>query len=317
MDVKSQRIAYGEALVELGTEHEGIVVLEADLGKSTMSFMFEEKFPCRYFEMGIAEANMISVATGLSLAGKVPFCSTFAVFATGRAYDQIRVGAIAGLNFNICGSSCGLSDFGDGSTHQSVEDIAIMRAIPGMTVLSPADAHQTKKMVRAMADHPGPCYIRVNRSDLPILTESVGEYKIGQIDVLRDGAESHVVIFATGIMVSMALEAAEKLAETGIAATVANVGTIKPLDKAAVLALAAKAELVVTAEEHSIVGGLGSAISETLQGNLTRPIRYVGIDDQFGTSALTYDELLVHYGLTVENIVEAACGRPKTAGGSI
>jgi len=311
MSVKSQRTAYGEVLVELGAQREDVVVLEADLGKSTMSFMFEEKFPERYFEMGIAEANMISVATGLSLTDKVPFCSTFAVFASGRAYDQIRVGAIAGLNFNICGSSCGLSDFGDGSTHQSVEDIAIMRAIPGMTVLSPVDANETKKMVRAMANHPGPCYIRVNRSELPVVTEDAGEYKIGQIDVLYEDAKKDgydAIIFATGVMVSMALEAAKKLTDMGLSVAVANVGTIKPLDKDAVIKLATKAKIIVTAEEHSVVGGLGSAISEALQGNLTRPIHYVGINDQFGTSAHSYNELLVHYGLTAESIIKAVTG---------
>lgn len=300
---KSLRTAYGEALVELGSARNDIVALEADLGKSTMSYMFEAKFPERYFEMGIAEANMISTAIGLRLAGKTPFCSTFAVFASGRAYDQIRVGAIAGLNFNICGSSSGLSDFGDGSTHQAVEDMAIMRAIPGMTVLSPADAHEVKKMVRAMAHSSGPCYLRINRNELPVLTPEEGEYRIGQIDVLREGSDA--LVFATGVMVSKALEAAEKLTGMGVSCAVANVGTVKPLDKTAVINLAKKVKCVVTAEEHSVIGGLGSAVSGALQGNLSCPISYVGIEDLFGTSAYTYDELLTHYGLTPEAIVNA------------
>jgi len=179
-------------------------------------------------------------------------------------------------------------------------------------VLSPVDANETKKMVRAMANHPGPCYIRVNRSELPVVTKDVGEYKIGQIDVLYEDAKKEsydAVIFATGVMVSMALEAAEKLTGMGLSVAVANVGTIKPLDKDAVIKLAEKSKLIVTAEEHSVVGGLGSAISETLQGNLTRPMRYVGISDQFGTSAHSYNELLIHYGLTAESIIKAVTDR--------
>jgi transketolase len=198
--MKSLRQAYGETLVELGKDNPKIVVLEADLGKSTMSVLFQNAYPERYFEMGIAEQNMASTAAGLALTGKIAFINSFAVFSTGRCYDQLRQTiAIASLNVKICGSSSGLSDFGDGSTHQSVEDMALMRAIPNMTVLVPVDAVETAKMVRAMASHPGPVYIRINRADLPVITDENGEFRIGDISTVRDGSD--VVVFANGVMV--------------------------------------------------------------------------------------------------------------------
>lgn len=301
MTTKSQRQAYGEALVELGKENDKIVVLEADLGKSTMSILFQNAFPERYFEMGIAEANMASTAAGLSLTGKIPFINSFAVFATGRCFDQLRQTiSIAGLNVNICGSSAGLSDFGDGSTHQSVEDMATMRAIPNMTVLVPVDAIETRKMVRAMATHPGPCYIRINRNDLPFFTDEAGEFKIGKLYPVRDGRD--VIVFANGVMVSKAVEAAESLAAEGVSVKVVNVSTVKPLDKQAVIALAKGFKAVVTAEEHSVIGGLGGAIAEALSEVKDIPLGMVGIEDRFGTSATNYDELLVYYGLTADAV---------------
>lgn len=301
MTTKSQRQAYGEALVELGKENKNVVVLEADLGKSTMSILFQNAYPERYFEMGIAEANMASTAAGLSLTGKVPFINSFAVFSTGRCYDQLRQTiSIAGLNVNICGSSAGLSDFGDGSTHQSVEDMAIMRAIPNMTVLVPVDAIETRKMVRAMAKHAGPCYIRINRNELPFYTSEEGEYVIGKLYPVREGRD--VIVFANGVMVSKAMEAAESLEKEGLSVKVVNVSTVKPLDKAAVVAMAKGFKAVVTAEEHSVVGGLGSAIAEALAGVKDVPIGFVGIEDRFGTSAANYDELLVYYGLTADAV---------------
>lgn len=304
MNTKSQRIAYGETLVELGKENENIVVLEADLGKSTMSCLFQNEFPERYFEMGIAEQNMTSTAAGLALAGKIPFVNSFAVFASGRAYDQIRQTiSIAKLNVKICGSSSGLSDFGDGSTHQAVEDAAIMRAIPNMTVLIPVDAVETRKMVRAAAEHEGPVYLRINRNDLPIITDEEMQFEIGMIYKKRDGKD--VAIFANGVMVSKALEAAEELQKKGISAKVVNVPTLKPLDENAIKEEVKGCRAVVTAEEHSIIGGLGSAVTEALRRETNLPIEYVGIKDSFGTSANNYDELLEYYGLTSKAIEKA------------
>lgn len=304
MTNKSLRIAYGEALVELGKNNKDIVALEADLGKSTMSSLFQAAYPARYFEMGIAEANMTSTAAGLALTGKIPFVSTFAVFASGRAYDQIRQTiSIAKLNVKICGSSSGLSDFGDGSTHQAIEDMAIMRAIPNMTVLVPVDAVETKKMVKAAAEWEGPVYIRINRNDLPVLTEEESAFEIGKLYPVKDGKDA--VVFANGVMVSKALEAAETLEKEGISIKIVNVSTVKPLDRQAVIDEAKGFKGVVTAEEHSIVGGLGSAIAEALRMETGFPMEFVGVADKFGTSAHNYDELMEYYGLTSKSIVEA------------
>jgi transketolase len=302
MNCNNQRTAYGEALVELGRENKDIVVLDADLGGSTMGKMFEAAYPERHYEMGIAEANMTSVAAGLAQTGKIPFTNSFAVFAAGRAYDQIRQTiAIGKLNVKICGSSSGLSDFGDGATHQSVEDIAIMRAIPNMTVLSPADANETKAAVKAMTELEGPCYIRLNRNDYENVTDEGSEFKIGEPAVLRPGSD--VVIFATGYMTGVSMKAAEEL-EGRISVKVVNISTIKPMDEEAVIRLAKDCKGVVTAEEHSIVGGLGSAVSEVLRKEC-KPIEYVGIEDSFGCSAHNYQELLTYYGLTKEHVIKA------------
>ncbi len=302
MATNSLRTAYGEALVALGKENKNIVVLEADLGKSTMSNLFQVAYPERYFEMSIAEANMASTAAGLALTGKIPFINSFAVFSTGRCYDQLRQTiSIAGLNVKICGSSAGLSDYGDGSTHQSVEDMNLMRGIPGMTVLVPVDAVETTKMVAAMANNPGPMYIRINRNDLPILTPTDTPFEIGKLYTIREGKD--VVVFANGVMVSKALAAAEELAAQGVSVKVVNVSTVKPLDRKAVIDCAKGMKAVVTAEEHSVIGGLGSAIAEALRLEKGAPLDFVGIEDVFGTSALNYDELLVHYGLTAQAIV--------------
>jgi transketolase len=292
---KSSRQAYGEALVELGKSNENVVVLEADLGKSTMTCLFAAAYPKRYFQMGIAEQNMASVAAGLALTGKTAFINSFAVFASGRPYDQIRSSiCIPRLNVKICGSSAGLSDFGDGKTHQSVDDIAIMRVLPNMTVLSPVDAVETEQMVKAMAEFDGPCYIRINRNDLPILTDPNQKYAIGKMNLMREGGD--VVVFASGIMVSHALMAAESLASEGISLRVVNVSTIKPLDVQAVKDYCKGMRGVVTAEEHSIYGGLGSAILEALAA-VRIPVMILGINDTFGTSAMKYEELLEKYHL--------------------
>lgn len=301
MATNSLRTAYGEALVALGRENKDIVVLEADLGKSTMSSLFQAAYPDRYFEMSIAEQNMASTAAGLALTGKIPFINSFAVFSTGRCYDQLRQTiAIAGLNVKICGSSAGLSDYGDGSTHQSIEDMALMRGIPGMKVLVPVDAVETVQMVGYMAANPGPMYIRINRNDLPVLTPADQPFEIGRLRSLREGTDA--VVFANGVMVSRALTAAEELAAEGVSVKVVNVSTVKPLDRQAVIACAKGMKAVVAAEEHSVIGGLGSAIAEALRLEKTAPLDFVGIEDVFGTSALNYEELLAHYGLTAKAV---------------
>lgn len=304
MSKMNMRKAYGEALLELGRENEKIVALEADLGKSTMSNMFGGEFPERYFQMGIAEANMISAAAGLALTGHVAYASTFAVFASGRPYDQIRSSvAIPRLNVKICGSSAGLSDFGDGKTHQSVDDIAIMRVLPNMKVFSPADYYETKKIVKAMTGIDGPCYIRVNRNDVPVITDPDEPFEFGKVKVMKDGAD--VVIYATGFMVYQSLEAAKLLEAEGISAKVVNVATIKPLDAEGVVAAAKGMKAAVTVEEASIIGGLGDAVLEALAAgpadSRVKTLR-VGIQDCFGTSAQKYDELLVEYHLTPADI---------------
>ena len=303
MATNSLRTAYGEALVEQGKDNKNIVVLEADLGKSTMSCLFQAAYPERYFEMSIAEANMASTAAGLALTGKIPFINSFAVFSTGRCYDQLRQTiSIAGLNVKICGSSAGLSDYGDGSTHQSIEDMGLMRGIPGMTVLVPVDAVETAQMVAAMVEHKGPDYIRINRNDLPILTAAERKFEIGKLYTMREGTDA--VVFANGVMVSKALAAAEILAKENISVKVINVPTVKPLDRQAVIAATTGMTAAVTAEEHSVIGGLGSAIAEALRMVTGVPLDFVGIEDVFGTSALGYDELMTQYGLTDKAIAD-------------
>jgi transketolase len=304
MTVHNLREVYGRTLVELGKENPNIVVLEADLSKSTMSCYFEETFPNRFFEMGIAEANMTSFAAGLSLTGKIPFTNSFAVFAAGRSYDQIRQSiCLPNLNVKIVGSSAGLSDYGDGSTHQTVEDIAIMRAIPNMTVLVPADAIEARKMTRAVAAYDGPVYLRITRSDLPDVVPEAEEFVIGKPYLLRDGAD--VVVFACGAMVAAALEAAEMAKAEGLSLRVVNVSSLKPVDEAALIKLAEGVKAVVTAEEHSLVGGLASVVTFALRGR-SLPIECVGIPDKFGQSAENERVLFEAYGLTAADILDAA-----------
>lgn len=302
MAYTNQRTAYGNTLVELGKDNKRIVVLDADLGGSTMGKLFEAAYPERHFEMGIAEANMTSVAAGLAQTGKIPFTNSFAVFAGGRAYDQIRQTiAIGKLNVKICGSSSGMSDFGDGATHQAVEDMAIMRAIPNMTVICPADANETVQAVAAITDMVGPCYIRLNRNDYENVTPEGKKFEIGMPSVLREGNE--VVVFATGIMVGKTLEAADELKDK-VSVKVVNVSTIKPMNKEVIINLVKGCKAVVTAEEHSIIGGLGSAISEALCKEC-KPIEYVGVEDTFGISGHNYKDVLDYHGLTKEHIVNA------------
>ncbi|MCL2479738.1 MAG: transketolase family protein [Treponema sp.] len=301
MEKMNLRKAYGEALVEAGKANKDIVVLEADLGKSTMSIMFKEAFPERFFEMGIAEQDMTSTAAGFALAGKIPFTGTFAVFAAGRAYDQIRCSvAIPHANVKIIGSSCGLSDYGDGKTHQSVEDSNIIRAMPGMTVLNPADAVEIKKMMPVLINYKGPVYLRINRNDLPVFTPADTIFEIGKIYPLNSGND--VAIFATGVMVSKAMEAAQKLKAEGISVQVLNVSTLKPLSDEEILKYARGKKAVITAEESVKTGGLGQAIAAALAGKVNAAFGQVAIDDVFGTSARDYEELLTFYHLTADDV---------------
>ena len=298
------RSAYGASLVRLGKQDSRVVALEADLGKSTMSAMFGAEFPERYFQMGIAEQNMASTAAGFALTGMIPFIHSFAVFASGRDYDQLRNSiCIPNLPVRICGSSAGLSDFGDGKTHQGVEDVALMRALPNMTVLCPADATEVGKMMDCVLNWPGPIYIRINRNDLPFIYPADEPYSIGKITMLRDG--QHAVIFAAGVMVSRALMAADSLSKDGISVRVIDVGTIKPLDRKAIIGYASGVDAIVTAEEGSIIGGLGSAVVEALRGVQHAPVEFVGVNDTFGISAEGYDELLTRFALTSDTVANA------------
>ncbi|HOK29155.1 MAG: transketolase family protein [Dictyoglomi bacterium] len=301
MEMASLREAYGKALVELGAQNKNIVALDADLSKSTRTALFQEAYPERFFEISIAEQNMIGVAVGLALTGKIPFVNSFAVFATGRTYDQIRQSAcIANINIKICGSSSGLSDFGDGATHQSLEDVALMRVLPNMTVLVPVDAVETKKMVEFAVRHNGPVYLRINRNDLPVYTDESTEFELGKLYQMRDGEDA--VVFANGVMVSKAMEAAEILEKEGTGVRVVNVSTVKPLKKDEVLKYIKGVKGIVTAEEHSIIGGLGSAIVELLRDVDHPPVEFIGVKDRFGTSASNYEELLEYFGLTSKSI---------------
>lgn len=300
---ESLRKAYGEALVEAGKKDSSIVALDADLCKSTMSVLFEKEFPDRFIEMGIAEQNMTSMAAGLAIAGKTPFINSFAMFDTGRNYDQIRQSVcLPKLNVKICGSGCGFSDFGDGATHQALEDVSLMRCLPNMTIIVPADAAETSKAVEASLKINGPVYLRINRVDVPIITDPDNRLEVGKPYVLKDGSD--FVIFSNGIMLHKSLEAANILAGSGISVKVVNVPWIKPLNKENVVNHAKGMKGVVIAEEHNKYGGLVSAVSEILAGEGSVRVRYVAVEDQFGTSAENYDLLLEKYGLTTEHIIK-------------
>lgn len=295
MTYTNQRIAYGETLVELGKNNKNIVVMDADLCGSTMGKLFEQEYPHRHFEMGIAEANMLSVAAGLSTTGKIPFANSFAVFVAGRGYDQIRQTiAIGKLNVKVAGASAGLSDFGDGATHQSVEDIAIMQAIPNMTVICPADANEAAAATRAIVDYDGPVYIRLNRNEYENVTEEHKPFVIGEPTVMREGTD--MVLFATGYMVGLALKAAELVADK-ISVKVVNISTIKPLNAEKIREMAKGAKAVITAEEHSVIGGLGSVVLSALS-KTGIPVEMIGMNDTFGCSAHNYQELLEHFNFT-------------------
>ena len=300
----AQRNYYGKALVDLAAVRDDIVVLDADLAGSTKTSDFKNAAPERFVEIGIAEQNMIGVASGLAASGKTVFASTFAVFATGRCWEQIRLAvAYPKQNVKIVSTHCGISVGEDGASHQGLEDISIMRSIPNMVVVSPADAYEAYAATMALADYNGPCYMRLGRADFPLVTEAGTRFEIGRAKVLREGKD--VTLIGTGQMVSKCLEAAELLAAEGIDAEVINMSTIKPLDSAAVLASVGKTGCAVTAEEHSIIGGLGSAVAELLSEECPAPLIRVGTRDTFGESG-NAEELMKKYGLTVDSIVESS-----------
>ncbi|MGC7846395.1 transketolase family protein [Desulforudis sp. 1088] len=303
MEKIATREAYGKALAQLGEERADVVVLDADLAKSTKTIDFAKRFPERFFDMGVAEANMVGTAAGFAAAGKIPFCSTFAVFAAGRAFDQIRQSvANTRLNVKIAATHAGLTVGEDGSSHQSVEDIALMRSLPNMTVFVPADAVEVYGAVRAAVNINGPVYIRLGRSAVPILHDQGFSFTPGKAVKLRSGNDAAVI--ACGIMVAEALRAAELAAEEGLSVAVIDMHTIKPLDVEAVVEAARASGAVVTAEEHSVIGGLGSAVAETLVENFPVPMKRVGVMDTFGESGKPA-ELLEKYGLTTASILAA------------
>ena len=298
------RDSYGKALAELGTEFENLVVLDADLAGATKTGVFQKAFPERHFDCGIAESNMICVAAGLSTTGLVPFASSFAMFAAGRAFEQVRNSiGYPHLNVKIGATHGGISVGEDGASHQCCEDFALMRSIPGMVVMSPADDVEARAMVRAAYEHEGPVYMRFGRAAVPVIHEEGTPFTIGKGEVLRDGSD--VAIIANGLMVYEAIQAAETLAQEGISAMVINMATIKPLDEELVLEAAKKCGKVITCEEHSIIGGLGEAVAAVLSEKLPTPVRRIGVNDEFGHSGPAV-ALLKQFGLSAEHIVEVA-----------
>ena len=300
----AQRNYYGKALADLAKENPNVVVMDADLAGSTKTSEFQKVCPDRFVEVGIAEQNMIGIASGLAASGKIVFASTFGVFATGRCWEQIRLGvAYPKLNVKIVATHCGISVGEDGASHQALEDMAIMRTLPNMVVVAPADAYEAYAATKAIANYDGPVYMRMGRADFPtILAEDV-EFNIGKATVLQEGSD--VTIIGCGQMVSSCLEAAEKLKAEGINAEVINMSTIKPLDEEAVIASVKKTGCCVTAEEHSIIGGLGSAVAEALSESICAPLERVGTKDTFGESGNPND-LMAKYGLTAADIYDAA-----------
>ena len=304
-DKKATRESYGAALAELGEKYD-FLVLDADLAAATKTGMFKKKFPERFFDCGIAEGNMMSVAAGIAATGKTVFASTFAMFAAGRAFEQVRNSiGYPHLNVKIGATHAGITVGEDGATHQCNEDIALMRTIPGMVIISPADADEAYAAVEAAINHYGPVYMRFGRFPVPNLTSEMKDYKfeIGKGVLYREGRD--VTIVANGYMVHLAVEAAEMLAAEGIDAEVINIHTVKPIDSELIVASAAKTGAVVTAEEHSVIGGLGSAVCDVLAENCPVPVIKVGVNDQFGRSGKV-PELLEIYGLTAKNIYEKA-----------
>lgn len=302
--ILATREEYGRTLVRLGERSRDIVVLDADLSGSTCTKRFAERFPDRFFNMGISEQDLIGTAAGMALAGRIPFVSSFAIFLTGRCWEQVRQSvALPGVNVNLVGTHGGITVGKDGASHQALEDIAVMRAIPSMTVIVPADAVETRKAVEAAAWYDGPVYIRLTREKLPVIHPDEKPFRIGTGVVVRDGDD--VTLFAVGLMLHVALEAAELLALEGITARVVDLATVKPLDEYLVTKCAKETGCVVTAEEHSIIGGLGDAVGEVLLRRTPVPMERVGVKDAFGRSG-SPQELLEYFGLTPQAIFDAA-----------
>ena len=305
----AQRSYYGKALAELARTRKDVVVLDADLAGSTKTSEFEKAAPERFVEVGIAEQNMIGVASGLAASGKTVFASTFAVFATGRCWEQIRLAvAYPKQNVKIVSTHCGISVGEDGASHQGLEDISIMRSIPNMVVVSPADAYEAYAATMAIADYKGPCYMRLGRADFPIVTEEGAKFEIGKAKVLREGSD--ITLLGTGQMVAACLEAADSLKSKGISAEVINVSTIKPLDTECIKKSVSKTGCAITAEEHSIIGGLGSAVAELLSEQCPAPLIRIGTKDTFGESGKA-ELLMEKYGLTSKDIIEKAISITK------
>jgi transketolase len=301
---KDTRSGFGEGLAELGRNNKDVLALCADLTGSLKMDAFQKENPERFFQVGIAEANMMGLAAGMATAGKIPFTGTFANFSTGRVYDQIRQSiAYSNKNVKICASHAGLTLGEDGATHQILEDIGMMKMLPNMTVIVPADFNQTKQATIAIAAHRGPVYLRFGRPAVPIFVKPDAKFTIGKADILTEGTD--VTIIACGHLVWKSIEAAKELAAQGISAEVINMHTIKPLDEQAVIGSVAKTKCVVTAEEHMINGGLGDSIAQVLARNTPYPQEYVGINDTFGESG-TPDELMVKYGIDTPDVVKAA-----------
>lgn len=303
MAKKATRDAYGEVLVELGREDERIVVLDADLSKSTKTAGFAKEFPHRFFQMGVAEQDMMGTAAGLATCGKVPFVSSFAMFAVGRAFEPLRNSvAYPDLNVKVCATHAGITVGEDGGSHQSIEDVALARAVPGLAVIVPADAVETRLAVKEAVRLNGPVYMRMGRGNWPVINDEGYEFRLGKASVLRDGR--HATVIACGIMVSEALEAADRLAQDGIEVRVLNMATVKPIDVEAIVRAARETGAIVTAEEHTLCGGLGSAVAEVVVEHQPVPMRRVGIRDCFGQSG-TPEELMEAYGLTAPWIKKA------------
>ena len=298
---KATREAYGEALAEFGAQYPDLIVLDADLANATKTNSFQKVFPDRHIDCGIAECNMMGIAAGLSTVGKIPFASTFAMFASGRAYEQVRNSiGYPHLNVKIGATHAGITVGEDGASHQCLEDMALMRAIPGMVVINPSDAVEARAAVQAAIEYVGPVYLRFGRAAVPIINDREDyHFEIGKGELLREGSD--VTIVATGICVSSALEAAEKLAADGISAEVINIHTIKPLDTELIVKSAKKTGKVVTAEEHTIIGGLGGAVCEALSEKAPTPVLRIGINDVFGESG-TAAQLVAKYSLDGEGI---------------
>lgn len=306
MESMATRQAYGKALVEFGVKYKNLIVMDADLSKSTMTGEFGKVFPERFFNMGIAEQNMYAAAAGLALSGKIVCASTFAMFASGRAFEIVRNSiGYTKANVKICATHAGISVGEDGASHQTFEDIALMRTIPGMTVINPGDGVSTEILLEKAINFDGPVYMRLGRAAVPVFYDKEADIEIGRGNCIRDGRD--ITVIATGIMVSKALSAASKLAEKGVNVRVVDMHTIKPIDKEIIIKAARETRGIVTAEEHSVIGGLGSAVAEVTAVNCPVKMAFVGQQDVFGESGKP-DELLKKYGMTEEDIVYAAEG---------